>query len=228
MRSISPRNCSRRVRFFFNAYSALAKLRWLMPPCCRRSVDRASRSPRINQHFPKRGEHLRKSVTEFAASNDVLIRTLLRTSPALRCKSNVQVDHSHTPCRSNVGNLAPSRATAPVKACVTPALPRRRSRYPSASGQVLRKPRGRKPRRTPRWSLSAASMAIEWRWGCDPAACGASSRPRRRTRFACDAPLRRGSERQRNVRVRSPRNARSDTPDATVGVELVGGDRTSS
>ena len=66
-----------------------------------------------------------------------------------------------------------------VKACVTPALPRRRSRYPSASGQVLRKPRGRKPRRTPRWSLSAASMAIEWRWGCDPAACGASSRPRR-------------------------------------------------
>jgi hypothetical protein len=31
MRSISARNCSRRVRFFFKAYSALAKLRWLMP-----------------------------------------------------------------------------------------------------------------------------------------------------------------------------------------------------
>ena len=31
MRSISARNCSRRVRFFFKANSALAKLRWLMP-----------------------------------------------------------------------------------------------------------------------------------------------------------------------------------------------------
>ena len=30
MRSISARNFSRRVRFFFKAYSALAKLRWLM------------------------------------------------------------------------------------------------------------------------------------------------------------------------------------------------------
>ena len=30
--------------------------------------------------------------------------------------------------------------TASVKACVTPALAHRRSRYPSASGQVLRKP----------------------------------------------------------------------------------------
>lgn len=29
-RSISERNTSRRVRFFFIAYSALAKLRWLM------------------------------------------------------------------------------------------------------------------------------------------------------------------------------------------------------
>ena len=29
-RSISARNFSRRVRFFFNAYSALAKLRWFM------------------------------------------------------------------------------------------------------------------------------------------------------------------------------------------------------
>jgi hypothetical protein len=30
MRSISARNFSRRVRFFFIAYSALAKLRWLI------------------------------------------------------------------------------------------------------------------------------------------------------------------------------------------------------
>jgi len=30
MRSISARNLSRRVRFFFIAYSALAKLRWLI------------------------------------------------------------------------------------------------------------------------------------------------------------------------------------------------------
>ena len=29
-RSISARNFSRRVRFFFNAHSALAKLRWIM------------------------------------------------------------------------------------------------------------------------------------------------------------------------------------------------------
>jgi hypothetical protein len=121
-----------------------------------------------------------------------------------------------------------SAETACVKACVTPALPRRRSRYPSASGQVLRKPRGRKPRRTPRWSLSAAAMAIDWRWGCDPAARGASSRPRQRTRFACDAPLRRGGERQRSVQARSPRNARSDPLNAMVGVELVDGDRASS
>jgi len=78
---------------------------------------------------------------------------------------------------------------------VTPALTRRRSSYPSASGQVLHKPRGRKPRRTPRWPLSAAAMAIGWRWSCDPAARGASSRPQRRRRLACDAPLRRGGER---------------------------------
>ena len=31
MRSMSARNSSRRVRFFFIAYSPLAKLRWLMP-----------------------------------------------------------------------------------------------------------------------------------------------------------------------------------------------------
>ena len=52
---------------------------------------------------------------------------------------------------------------AVVKACATPALARRRSRALTAGGQVLHKPRGRKPRRPPRWSLGAAAMAIELR-----------------------------------------------------------------
>ena len=43
---------------------------------------------------------------------------------------------------------------APVKACVTPALTRRCSRAFAVSGQVLHKPRGRKPRPTPRWPSS--------------------------------------------------------------------------
>ena len=48
------------------------------------------------------------------------------------------------------------------------------------AGQVLHKPRGRKPRRTPRWSLGAAAMAIELRRRFDHAARDASSEPRRR------------------------------------------------
>ena len=61
MRSISARNFSRRVRFFFIAYSELAKLRWLMvigllssgvrSSTLRELVKRTAR--RINQHLPK-------------------------------------------------------------------------------------------------------------------------------------------------------------------------------
>lgn len=59
MRSISARNFSRRVRFFFIAYSALAKLRWLivlavlagaLSSTRRRLV--ATTARRINQHLP--------------------------------------------------------------------------------------------------------------------------------------------------------------------------------
>ena len=40
--------------------------------------------------------------------------------------------------------------TGIVKACVTPAQPHKRSSTLTAVGQVLHKPRGRKPRRPPR------------------------------------------------------------------------------
>ena len=58
MRSISARNFSRRVRFFFIAYSALAKLRWLMvgqglPIRCVHACMGRAGSWRIDQRFPK-------------------------------------------------------------------------------------------------------------------------------------------------------------------------------
>lgn len=73
---------------------------------------------------------------------------------------------------------AKTRTSETVKACATPALTRRQSRAIDASGQVLHKPRGRKPRRPPRWSSSAAAMAIGSRWRRGAAACDAWSRPR--------------------------------------------------
>jgi hypothetical protein len=113
---------------------------------------------------------------------------------------------------------------AGVKACVTPALARRRSHALAASGQMLHKPRGRKPRRTPRWSLSAAAMAIGLRWRRNRGACDAPSRPRRRARKACGAALRGGIGQRRGIQRPRSSSARSNPPVAEFGVELIGGD----
>lgn len=63
-RSISARNFSRRVRFFFIAYSALAKLRWLMVVMLQFSMPSrmhgACRARRIDQHLPKHGRRSRR------------------------------------------------------------------------------------------------------------------------------------------------------------------------
>jgi len=64
-----------------------------------------------------------------------------------------------------------SSGAALVKACVTPAQPHRRSSTRIAVGQVLHKPRGRKPRRPPRQMSSAVTMAIALRAGRELAAC---------------------------------------------------------
>jgi hypothetical protein len=117
---------------------------------------------------------------------------------------------------------------ARVKACATPALARRWSRALAASGQVLHKPRGRKPRRTPRWSSSAAAMAIGLRWRRNRGACDASSRPLRRARVACGAPSRGSSGLQRGIQRLRSCFARSNPQDAVFGVELIGCDRDGS
>jgi hypothetical protein len=119
-----------------------------------------------------------------------------------------------------LSSAAAGWATASVKACATPALTRKRSRTLAASGQVLHKPRGRKPRRTPRWPLNAAAMAIGLRRRRDPAARDASSRPRAQVQRACGAPLRCRRGQQRGIRGRRSCSARSNPPDAAFGVEL--------
>lgn len=116
------------------------------------------------------------------------------------------------------------RAAAPVKACVTPALARRSSHALAASGQVLHKPRGRKPRRTPRWWSGAAAMAIGLRWRGDPIARGASPRPRGLAQVACGAPLCCGSGQQRGILGRRSSSVRSSPAGAVFGVELIGRD----
>ena len=103
-------------------------------------------------------------------------RHISKFNLAYRTKANVglrsgHVGHDatsvllkHSCLSSRLPESGPSgtlgRTSASVKACVTPALARRWSRTSAASGRVLHKPRGRKPRRTPRWSSSAAVMAI--------------------------------------------------------------------
>ena len=186
-----------------------------------------------NEHWIHDVGHIAAVPTRWRSGHHRRVCGCLRTQLAATAATHSPRRPKPPPTSSGAGGWANDcsavrRTVTTVKACVTPALTRRRSRYPSASGQVLHKPRGRKPRRTPRWPLSAAAMAIEWRWCCDPAARGASSRPYQRTRIASDAPLHRGRERQRIVQVPSSRNARSDPPDAMVGVELVDRDCASS
>lgn len=89
----------------------------------------------------------------------------------------------------------------------------------------VHKPRGRKPRRTPRWWSGAAAMAIGLPCRRDPTASGVSSGRCRRTWIVCGEPFRLGGEQQRGIQVRSSSGACSDLPDALVGAELVDGDR---
>ena len=81
--------------------------------------------------------------------NPLMARALSAAGTFPRAAAPGRYGELTLPARSRHFGPPTSRA-GQVKACVTPAQPHKRSNTLTAVGQVLHKPRGRKPRRPPR------------------------------------------------------------------------------